>query len=61
VFSFVDLYNGVPGWRDKLEQGRYDSAILDPYLQLNQMLHLTPGWSEVYRDEHAVVYWKVTK
>jgi hypothetical protein len=61
VFSFVDLYNGVPGWRDKLEQGRYHSAILDPYLQLNQLLHLTPGWSEVYRDEHAVVYWKAGK
>jgi hypothetical protein len=58
VFSFVDLYNGVPGWRDTLDRGNYDSAILDPYLQLNQLLHLTGGWTEVYRDQHAVVYWK---
>ncbi len=58
VFSFVNLYNGVPGWRDTLDQGNYDSAILDPHLQLNQLLHLTGGWHEVYRDPHAVVYWR---
>jgi hypothetical protein len=58
VFSFVNLYNGVPGWRETLDKGNYDSAILDPYLQLNQLLHLTTGWHEVYRDAHAVVYWR---
>jgi hypothetical protein len=57
VFSFVNLYRGLPGWRETLDRGGYDSAILDPYLQLNQFLHLTPDWHEVYRDEHAVVYW----
>ncbi len=60
VFSFVNLYNGVPGWRETLDKGNYDSAILDPYLQLNQLLHLTTGWHEVYRDAHAVVYWRDT-
>jgi hypothetical protein len=58
VYSFVHLYTGAPGWRETLDQGGYDSAILDPYLQLNQFLHLTPGWHEVYRDDHAVVYWR---
>jgi hypothetical protein len=58
VFSFVDLYTGAPGWRDTLEKGNYDSAILDPYLPLNRLLHLAPRWHEVYRDEHAVVYWR---
>jgi hypothetical protein len=58
VFSFVHLYNGNPGWRDTLDKGNYDSAILDPYLPLNQFLRLTPGWHEVYRDDHAVVYWR---
>jgi hypothetical protein len=58
VFSFVHLYNGATGWRGTLEKGRYDSAILDPYLQLNKLLHAVPGWREVYRDPHAVVYWK---
>ena len=58
VFAFVNMYNGVPGWRDTLAKGNYDSAILDPYLQLNQLLHLTGGWHEVYRDPHAVVYWR---
>jgi hypothetical protein len=57
AFSFAHLYSGAPGWRETLDQGGYDSAILDPYLQLNQFLHLTPDWHEVYRDGHAVVYW----
>ena len=58
VFSFVHLYNGVPGWRDDLAKGNYDSAILDPDLQLNQLLHFLPNWHEVYHDDHAVIYWK---
>jgi hypothetical protein len=58
VFAFVRLYNGADGWRDTLAQGRYDSAILDPQLKLNKLLHATPGWLEVYRDEHAVAYWR---
>lgn len=58
AFSFINLYDAVPGWRDTLAQGHYDSAILDPGLQLNQFLRLTPGWHEVYRDSRAVVYWR---
>jgi len=64
IFAFVDLGKGVagsnpkPAWRDTLDQGNYDSAIIDPYLPLNQLLHLQPDWHEVYRDDHAVVYWK---
>ncbi len=64
VFAFVDMINGVagnkttPAWLESLNQGNYDSAILDPYLQLNQLLHLQPDWHEVYRDDHAVVYWR---
>ncbi|MCE0484760.1 MAG: hypothetical protein LV479_11050 [Methylacidiphilales bacterium] len=67
VFSFVNLYNGaaghgkIPGWREMLEKGNYDSAILDSYLQLNQFLHFMPEWHEVYRDEHTVVYWRQRK
>ena len=58
VLPLINLYNGSAGWRETLAQGRYDSAILDPYMQLNQFLHLTSGWHETYRDEHAVVYWR---
>jgi hypothetical protein len=58
AYAFVNLYNAVPGWRDTLAEGNYDAAILDPGLQLNQLLHLTPGWHEVYRDGRAVVYWR---
>ena len=58
VFSFVNMTNGSAGWEEKLKQGNYDSLIIDPYLQLNQLLHFLPEWKEVYRDEHVVVYWK---
>jgi len=66
VFAFVDMDmgKGIAGsgekttWRTTLDQGNYDSAILDPYLPLNQLLHLQPDWHEVYRDDHAVVYWR---
>ena len=58
VYSFNDLERGIPGWRDTLAKGDYDSAILDPGLPLNQLLHLTSGWHEVYRDAHAEVYWR---
>ncbi|MCE0522161.1 MAG: hypothetical protein LV480_04550 [Methylacidiphilales bacterium] len=58
VFSFVNMTNGSAGWREKLQMGNYDSLILDPYLKLNKLLRSLPEWKEVYRDEHAVVYWR---
>jgi len=59
VYSFVNMMNGSdPAWAEKLKKGNYDSLIIDPYLQLNQLLHFLPEWKEVYRDEHVVVYWK---
>ena len=58
VYSFVDLFNGASGWEEKLDQGNYDSLLLDPGLQLNQLLRFRPEWKPVYRDEHVVVYWK---
>jgi len=58
VFSFIDMTAGRSGWREIFEKGNYDSAIIEPYLQLNQLLHFLPEWKEVYRDDHDVVYWK---
>jgi hypothetical protein len=58
VFSFNDMTHGSAGWDEKLGKGNYDSLILDPYLQLNQLLHFLPEWKQVYRDEHVVVYWR---
>jgi hypothetical protein len=58
VFAFVDMSNGLPGWRETFDQGHYDSALLDPYLPLNKLLPTLPGWKEVYRDKTTVVYWK---
>jgi len=58
VFSFVDMYTAAPRWREVFEQGNYDSAILDRYLPLNQLLLFVPGWKAVYRDDKTIVYWK---
>jgi hypothetical protein len=58
VFAFVNMNNGSAGWQEKLNKGNYDSLILDPYLQINQLLHFLPEWKKVYVDEHVVIYWK---
>jgi len=58
VFSFVDMTRGSAGWEDKLNRGNYDSLILDPYLQINQLLVFLPDWKKVYTDEHFVIYWR---
>jgi hypothetical protein len=62
VFAFVNLGNGIDTadfhWREELARGNYDSLIIDPYLQLNQLIHFLPEWKEVYRDDHSVVYWR---
>jgi hypothetical protein len=58
VFAFVDLYDGRPGWRKTLDQGNYDSAILDTYLPLGQMLTLLPDWKEAFRDKKTVIFWR---
>jgi hypothetical protein len=58
VFAFVDMNNGSAGWEEKLKQGNYDSLLLDPYLQINQLLHFLPEWKKVYVDKYVVVYWK---
>ena len=60
VFQYVDLYNGAPGWRKTFDEGRYDSAILDTYLPLGQLLALLPDWKTVYRDKKTVVFWRST-
>jgi hypothetical protein len=58
VFSFVDLYNAAPRWRKVFDEGHYDSAILDRFLALNQVLALLPGWKTVYFDKKTIVYWR---
>ncbi len=58
VYAFVDLYGCAPGWRDKLDQGDYDSALLDRHLLLNQFITTVSGWKEAYRDDKTIVYWK---
>jgi hypothetical protein len=58
VFANVNMNNGTPGWQEKLDKGNYDSLILDPYLQINQLLHFLPEWKKVYVDKNVVVYWK---
>ena len=58
VFAFVDTTNGSAGWQERLDKGNYDSLLLDPYLQINQLLHFLPEWKEVYRDKNVVIYWK---
>ena len=58
VYSLINTMNGSDGWDEKLKKGNYDSLIVDPYLQINQLIKFFPEWKQVYRDEHVVVYWR---
>jgi hypothetical protein len=58
VFAYVDMYNAAPRWRKVFDEGNFDSAILDRYLALNQVLALLPGWKTVYFDKKTIVYWR---
>jgi len=58
VYSFINMGYGISGWREALEKGNYDSALLDPFMLLNQLLPSVPGWKEVYHDNKTVVFWK---
>ncbi len=60
VFDFIHTTDGSAGWDERLRKGNYDSLLLDPYLHINQLLHFTPEWKEVYRDPHIVIYWRDT-
>jgi hypothetical protein len=58
VYHFVDTINGSPSWDKTLETGRFDSLLLDPNWQINQLLKYHPEWKEVWRDKNIIVYWR---
>jgi hypothetical protein len=60
VFSYVGMIHGQPGWQATLEKGNYSAIVLEPELQLTQMLHFLPEWQLVYQDKSTVIYWKKT-
>jgi hypothetical protein len=60
VYRFADTLTGAPGWADRLKQDNYDSLLLDPNWQLNELLKSRPEWKEVWRDKNVVVYWRTT-
>jgi hypothetical protein len=60
VFRFRDTILGLPGWDQKLNEGKFDSLLLDPYWSLNECLKTKPEWKEVWRDKNVVIYWKTS-
>ena len=58
VYGFSDTIHGVAGWDDKLKAGNYDSILLEPNWQLNELLKSQPKWQQVWRDKNVVVYWR---
>ena len=56
----TEVITGAAGWNKKLEEGNYDSLLLDSYWQLNELLKSRPEWQQVWRDKNTVVYWRKT-
>lgn len=44
------------GWEEPLNRFDIETALLTPTAPLTQMLEQRPDWTEVYRDERAVVF-----
>jgi hypothetical protein len=58
VYHFVDTTNASEGWDKKLQEGDYDSLLLDPYLPINRLVKYEPEWKLVWHDDHVNVYWR---
>jgi hypothetical protein len=58
VYWFIHMMDGSAGWEEKLKKGNFDSLLVDPYLQINKLIHVMPEWKKVYQDDHVVVYWR---
>lgn len=60
--KYLDLVNLRSGWREKLNQGGYDSAILSPNDLFVRELEMLPEWKRVYLDPgtkpQTVIFWK---
>jgi hypothetical protein len=57
VFQYVGLYNGAFDWRTTFDQGNFDSAVLDNYVNLIPLLKKLPDWRVVYHDDKTTVFW----
>ncbi|HEX4141660.1 MAG TPA: hypothetical protein VHY09_15030, partial [Candidatus Methylacidiphilales bacterium] len=58
VYRFSDTLHGAAGWDEKLKEGNYDSLLLEPNWELNELLKTRPEWREVWRDKDVVIYWR---
>jgi hypothetical protein len=58
VYRAVDTTNASEGWDAKLQQGNYDSLLVDPYLPINRLLKYHPEWQIVWQDKSVIVYWR---
>ncbi len=58
VYKFSDTLVGAPGWEEKLKEGNYDSLLLEPNWQLNELLKSHPEWQQIWRDKEIVIYWR---
>ena len=60
VFRFADAIQGHAGWDETLKEGNYDSILLEPNWQLNDLLKSRSEWREVWRNKDVVIYWRAT-
>jgi hypothetical protein len=58
VFRFADMIQGNAGWDETLNEGNYDSILLEPNWKLNDLLKVRSDWREVWRNKDVVVYWR---
>ncbi|MCB0346993.1 MAG: hypothetical protein KDD66_17875, partial [Bdellovibrionales bacterium] len=57
---FFTLSLGKPGWSQLLQQENFDFALLRPQMPLNVLLSARKDWEQIYQDEDAVLYKKIS-
>lgn len=54
--DYLMAQGGEPGWRHVLEKHKIDWVLISPEQPLAQVLSESDDWTEIYRDETAVIY-----
>lgn len=57
----MQVYDGVGNWKEPLDRYGIQSVIIDPNVALSTELRNDTEWSNVYEDDQAVIFRRVTR
>src|SRR5574341_719209 len=61
IQGYLTIYFGQRGWDRALDESGVKVVLVETTSPLAQLLAAGSGWSEAYRDDHAVIYTRDTR